>query len=224
MITKTNFSASVTDLELAVSTIDPENIKKTVLNEPTGRYFYDTWKIKPEYKDTVWEKLLSTLKTPHGEARIVTLTSKTNYVAHSDIDDRYHLNLSGVLCYLIDIDHNEMHLSSQDGRWYSMDTSRLHTAANFGNRIRHQIVVRRLLPENRLLSAVKIRIESKIEDMDEARFAFDYKLSSMLNIGCKKGLVSNFDLTEDGPEFACEQSFVPKIEEALGNNLQLVHL
>jgi len=224
MITKTLYSASLKDIDSAILEIDTENIGKTVLNRPTDRYFYDPWTIKPEYKGTIWEKLLSTLEIPFGEARIVTLPSKTNYVAHSDIDDRYHLNLSGVLCYLIDIDDNEMHISVRDGRWYRMDTSRLHTAANFGNRFRHEIVVRHLLPENQIEIPVKIKIESKIEDMDEARFAFDYKLSSILNIGCKKGLVTDFNLTDNGPVFKCEESFVTEIQNTLDNKLQMVRL
>jgi hypothetical protein len=33
----------------------PVSGEGTVLNEPTGDFFYDTWTIKDLYKDTIWQ-------------------------------------------------------------------------------------------------------------------------------------------------------------------------
>ena len=42
---------------------------RTALNTKTGDDFYDEWKIKDEYKDTPWEKILNSLPYTVGEAR-----------------------------------------------------------------------------------------------------------------------------------------------------------
>ena len=39
----------------------PVTGENTVLNEPTGDFFYDSWKIKDIYKDTLWKEILDTL-------------------------------------------------------------------------------------------------------------------------------------------------------------------
>lgn len=221
MIETTPYFAAIADIDSAVEQLGSLEPGKQVINQPTGRFFYDPWEIKSELKGTVWENILLTLPFPIGEARIITLSSKSNYVSHSDIDDRYHLNLSGVLCYLIDIDNKIMHPLEKDGVWYSMDASRLHTAANFGNRLRHQLVVRKLLRENELHDPISVKIIPTIEDLDEARFAFDHNLSSILNKGCKDGVIDNFRLSDAGPEFNCEKYFLDELNRNLTEELRL---
>jgi hypothetical protein len=73
---------------------------KTPLNEPTGNFFYDPWLIKDKYVGTVWEKLLASLPQPHGEARVIIMEPGSSYMAHSDIDNRWHLNIQGDYSYL----------------------------------------------------------------------------------------------------------------------------
>lgn len=124
MLYKTNFTVSLTDIEDSHSDILKEG--KTTVNEPSGNFFYDPWRIKKEYQGTVWEKILSTLKFPIGEARIIVLKSGTCYLRHADIDDRYHLNISGDNSYLIDLEKTVMHELKRDGFWYKMHAGILH--------------------------------------------------------------------------------------------------
>lgn len=222
MITKTPYTASDSDIKDSLLSLPSQESGKQTINQPTGNFFYDPWEIKPEYKGTAWERLLNSLGVTHGEARVITLESKTNYVSHSDIDDRYHLNLSGVNCYLIDLDTDTMYKVNTDKIWYLMDTSKLHTAANFGNRYRHQLVVRNLLTKHILINPVTIRVISTINDLDEARFAFDHSLSSLLNIASKQGLITDFELTKDGPQFKCEKTFLNSIRNSLSHELEVV--
>ena len=67
-----------------------QDVDCLVLNEPTNDFFYDPWKIKDNYKNTPFETVLSVLPN-HGEARIIKLTEGECYLAHADIDDRYHM-------------------------------------------------------------------------------------------------------------------------------------
>ena len=51
------------------------------INEPTGNFFYDPWKIKKEYEGTVWADILATLPISVGEARIIVLDPTKCYQA-----------------------------------------------------------------------------------------------------------------------------------------------
>jgi len=218
MIKDTQHSVDTKFIDQALDTTD-FNTGKHTLNNPTGNFFYDPWEISPEYKGTVWDWILSTLKEPHGEARIITMESKSNYVGHSDIDDRWHLNLSGIDCYLIDISNETMYKCVKDGKWYLMDTGVIHSAANFGNRYRHQLVVRKLLNKVNITETKTIRIVPLIKDLDEVRYEFDKNLSPVLNKANKQYQISNFRLENGLPVFKCGQLLSTIIKTNLGTCL-----
>lgn len=164
---------------------------KTILNKPTGDFFYDPWIIKDEYKGTMWEEILSTLSEQQGEARIIVMEPGTTYMAHSDIDDRWHLNLQGNESYLIDLDNLDMHCLQKDGYWYTMDAGRKHVASNFGSVDRIQLVVRQLLKPTVEKDLVKVTISPTKEKFDY-RFQFDKHVSPWLNKANKEGVMKDF--------------------------------
>lgn len=129
MLTKLDYTVSLDLLQDAAQSLPLADSKSTI-NGPTGRFFYDPWMIKPEYKNTIWEKILSSLPFNVGEARLITLLPGQCYQSHSDIDDRYHLNIVGSDSFLIDLDNKELDEIVQDGHWYEMDASPRHSAAN----------------------------------------------------------------------------------------------
>ena len=89
MITRTKHIVDLDLIEEATQAFKTNDFK-TTLNEPTGSFFYDGWKIKDKYKNTVWEKLLNTLAIGnYGEARVIKLDIERCYTAHADIDDRH---------------------------------------------------------------------------------------------------------------------------------------
>jgi len=164
---------------------------RTTLNIPTGDFFYDKWILHDQYRDTIWENILSTLPIDIGEARIIILNSGTCYHSHSDIDNRYHLNISGNRSYLIDLDSNSMYPTVMDGIWYEMNTNLRHVAANFGSNDRIQLVVRKLLQRNKLKNPIRISIVSNIIS-EKLRFIFDDTISPWLNVANKRGIIHNF--------------------------------
>ena len=164
---------------------------KTILNKPTGDFFYDPWIIKDEYKGTMWEEILSTLPEQQGEARIIVMEPGTTYMAHSDIDDRWHLNLQGNESYLIDLDNLDMHGLHKDGYWYTMDAGRKHVASNFGSVDRIQLVVRQLLKPTAEKDLVEVTISPTKEKFDY-RYQFDKHVSPWLNRANKKGVMKDF--------------------------------
>jgi len=132
---------------------------KFSLNEPTGDFFYDRWKIKEQFKDTVWEEILDSLSVGDiGEARLINLDIERCYTMHADIDDRWHLSFNHNNSYLIDLATKKMH-QPIPGIWYSMDAGQLHSAVNFGDSTRYQLVVRKLLTKYNLREPVKIIIQ-----------------------------------------------------------------
>lgn len=164
---------------------------KTILNKPTGDFFYDPWIIKDEYKGTMWEEILSTLPEQQGEARIIVMEPGTTYMAHSDIDDRWHLNLQGNESYLIDLDNLDMHCLQKDGYWYTMDAGRKHVASNFGSVDRIQLVVRQLLKPTVEKDLVEVTISPTKEKFDY-RYQFDKHISPWLNKANKEGVMKDF--------------------------------
>jgi len=193
------------------------DVKKLILNEPTGNFFYDPWKIKKEYEHTPWQDILDSLPFQKGEARLIKMKYGTTYMAHADIDDRWHLSLQGDESYLIDLDNNEMHLLEQDGYWYSMDAGRIHVAANFGSIDRYQLVVRKLLNKNELDTPVYVKVTA-IEVPFNIRYLFDKSFSVILNKLNKSGSITEFKQeSEVSISFKIEQSALPTINNCISS-------
>jgi hypothetical protein len=187
-------------------------VEKYSFNQPTGDFFYDPWVIKPEYKGTAVEELLSTLPTSIGEARLITLKSGNCYYSHSDIDDRYHLNINGDCAALINLETKHLWFLTNDGVWYDMDAGPLHSATNFGQYDRKQIVVRKLLNKNVLENPLKIIISP---GGDNPRFVFDNTISPWLNRANKNRIISNFKTDGVTVSFNIEESYLSEFKKIL---------
>lgn len=164
---------------------------RVALNEPTGDFFYDGWKIKDEFKNTAWEKVLLTLPYTIGEARIIILEPNQSYMSHADIDNRWHLNLTGRQSYLMDLDAQKMYKQQNDGQWRYMFADKIHTAGNYGSTSRIQVVVREPLKHSRFTNLVNVEITPAYEQFDY-RYQFDNIISPWLNRKNQLGELDNF--------------------------------
>lgn len=194
MLTRTEYSTTAKFV-----TVD-FTATKTALNQPKGNFFYDPWEIKPEHKGTVWEELLASLPEPHGEARVIVMQPGTTYMAHADIDNRWHLSLQGEQSYLIDLDNKKMHMLEQDGYWYYMDASKLHVASNFGSIPRIQLVVRELLKPCDDVDFIEVTIEPSTPQHDY-RYKFDSIVSPWLNLLNQNKMIKDFEFTGETVKF-----------------------
>lgn len=202
MIQPTNIKVN---LELINSMAEyNDNYTKVTINEPTGDFFYDPWRIKAEFVGTPFEAALNLLPANIGEARIITLDSGRCYFSHSDIDDRYHLNLTGDCAAIINIETQQLYFLKQDGVWYDMDAGPLHSAVNFGQHSRKQLVVRKLLNRNTLTSPTDVYIRAKGRN---ARFVFDNTISPWLNRANKQGIITDFETNLSSVYFKIEEKF-----------------
>jgi hypothetical protein len=218
MLTKLPYTVDMVLIKSAVDQLPTIDYKKTI-NQPTGDFFYEPWVIKEEFRGTVWEEILSTLPAPIGEARLISLGYGNNYQSHADIDDRYHLNIQGNQSYLIDLDSKTMHQTLADGYWYEMNAGRLHSAANFGEVNRIQLVVRKLLSRHSINNSKNIKIICIKEDL--ARYSFDNKVSSWLNRNNKEGLITDFVFKDTVVEFKAEEQIVSDLENILPEQFRL---
>ena len=157
-----------------------------------------------------------------GEARIIILDPAQCYQIHADIDDRYHLNLLGEECYLIDLVIEQLHKLEQNGFWYNMDASYLHTASNFGRRARIQLVVRHLLKQNKLIKPVPVSLSTTISNTDDARFMFDNTLSPWFNEANKLGFINNFSHTPISIKFNIEESKIDSFKNILPPEFKII--
>lgn len=207
MFTKSSIQVPADTFNQAINNLPTVDFRLS-LNEQTGRYLYDPWIIKEDYKGTIWEEILKTLPGPIGEARIVVLKPGSGYQSHSDIDDRYHLNLLGDrYSYLIDIDKQQLYQVTRDRFWYNMNAGPRHSAVNLGSTDRVQLVVRKLLNDVTLEKSVRIVIQSKGVN-DSSRFLFDDIISPWLNSAIKKSIVSNFEFEGNLVKFDISEEFV----------------
>ena len=187
--------------------------KKTVFNNPTGDFFYDPWVLKDEYVGTVWDALLNSLRLPFGEARLIILDPGESYMAHADIDDRYHLNISGNNSFLIDLNKQKMHILEQDGKWYDMDAGKIHTAGNYGEIPRAQLVVRKLLKRGRFFhNYLHVKITPQ-RDRFDYRYHFDTLISPWLNKVSKDKGIDNFKFNNNTVEFDMDSKLEDQLKE-----------
>jgi hypothetical protein len=215
MIQPTNLIVSQ-DLIKKMSEFD-SNEMKVAINEPTGDFFYDPWRIKPEFIGTPFEAALKLLPNNVGEARIITLESGRCYFSHSDIDDRYHLNLSGDCAALINLETGQSYFLTPDGIWYDMDAGLLHSAVNFGQFERKQLIVRKLLNRNQLTVPVDFYIRAKGSN---ARFVFDNKISSWLNRANKLGIISDFETNLSKVYFKIDKQYIEELTNIIPNEFE----
>jgi hypothetical protein len=208
MITKTPFFVPLEIVDQAKKST-PQLDFRLSINQPTGRFFYDPWEIKEEFKNTVWETILNVLPSPLGEARIIELKHGTCYMSHCDIDERYHLNLEGQYSFLIDIDSQKMYQTISDGSWYIMNTGIRHVAANFGSINRFQLVVRKLLNEPKLANPISVEIKPIC---DNPRFEFDDIVSPWLHKMNKELQLNEFTVSKDGVSFNLEEAHLSDLD------------
>jgi hypothetical protein len=197
---------------------------KMAINQPTNRFFYDPWILKPEFKGTAWANLLNTLPFSIGEARIIILKPATCYHSHADIDDRYHLNIQSHYSFLVNIDDQVMYKIQKDGCWYYFDTSSRHSAVNFGVTDRIQLVVRKLLSDNKLKKPIRIKLASTGLTEDDARFLFDDIISAWLNKANKQKIISNFNHDNSAVIFDIEKDMISDLEIILPENFKITKL
>ena len=190
----------------------PIDEARTILNQPTGNFFYDKWEIKDEFADTVWKEILDTLPYDLGEARIIKLIPGESYMAHADIDNRWHLNLSGEHSYLLDLDRQKMYKQDRIGYWAYMDTSVIHSASNYGSYPRLQSVVRELLKRSKYQDHISVSIEPAYEQHDY-RYKFDQIISPWLNKTNKKQALDDFQHDGIKVKFKLASHFKENFEE-----------
>lgn len=214
MITKQLWQCPTGLIEQALKE-HPVTSEAIVLNEPTGDFFYDKWKIKDLYKDTIWEQVLDSLPMSIGQARIIKLGSGESYMAHADIDNRWHLNLTGEQAYLIDLDNRVMHECTRDNRWAYMDASRIHAATNYGSIPRLQLVVREPLRNSQQpIDLVSISIEPAYEQHD-FRYKFDKIFSPFLNHANQKYKLADFAHTTFSLTFKLERELLEEFKQLI---------
>ena len=190
MLQRTDYKTKIPKIDASFEDV------KTTLNQPTGNFFYDPWEIKPEFKGTVWEKLIKSLPTQHGEARVIVMQPGTTYMAHADIDNRWHLSLQSEQGYLIDLENSNMHLLEQDGYWYYMDAGRIHSASNYGSIARIQLVVRELLTASTNSNLVQVTIKPATTQYDY-RYKFDNIVSPWLNKANLNNSIKDFEFENE---------------------------
>lgn len=220
MLLNMPYFVSESQLELARN-IDFGDTFKSTINKPTGNFFYDPWIISDEYVDTVWNDILNTLPGNIGEARVILLKPGQCYQSHSDIDDRYHLNITGDFNYLIDLDSETMHRNNNDCKWYLLDTSTRHTAMNVGETVRMQLVVRKLLQNNILKEPIKVKLSSITLSPDDARYKFDDVISGWLNRANKTGIINDFNPSLTHVTFNIENSCLIELEKIIPTDFKL---
>jgi hypothetical protein len=199
--------------EQALANLPQGGFKQTI-NQPTGDFFYDPWEIKPEFKGTVWEQLLDTLPFDKGEARLITLESGQCYYS-------WHLSLTGNQSFLLDLTNQQMFKLEQDRTWYDMLAGRIHSAANFGQIPRVQLVVRQLLWDNELANPVHVRIEQATDKYDY-RYLFDNHISPWLNAANRDGHINKFKFTGSEVSFDVEQSHLTELESLVPEYFRIV--
>lgn len=193
LLTKLDFQWEIDSLLKLLDTVEWDSKDRCDLNRPTGHWLYDSYEVREEWRNTEFERLLSAIPYPIGEARLMRLQPGTCYCAHADIDDRYHLNLiSSEQSYLIDLTDQQLYKLNTDGYLYKMDAGRVHTAVNWGSVSRVQLVIRIPLSRYDDLEFVRKTIVFKNPTFN-FRYIFDSEISPLLNRAVKEQKLGFFN-------------------------------
>lgn len=223
MLSKTSYNVNNHLMEKALEFTKNFNFKETI-NQPTGNFFYDPWEIKETYRNTPLDDILKTLPFNIGEARVIVLKQGSCYQSHGDIDDRYHINFSGEYSYIINLETTKMYELIKDGYWYEMNAGSRHSAANFGNTERIQLVVRKLLQNNILKNPIKIRMSYVGSNKYGVRFTFDDIVSPWLNTANKQQYINDFSFEHNDVRFSIEKSKLDELIKILPKDFQVTQL
>jgi hypothetical protein len=98
-----------------------------------------------------------------------------------------------------------MYPQTQDGTWWDMNAGLIHSAVNFGNTPRYQLVVRQLLTRNQLMDPVNVNVQV----LD--RYAFDEVFSPWLNEANKEGKITDFFYRDTTVYFTVERSCLTQL-------------
>ena len=193
-----------------------DDMLKLDVNQPTGNFFYDPWQLKPQYTGTVLHTLLDQLGNV-GQAKIVSIPPGQCYLAHSDVEDRYHVTLQSEHSYVMDISNQKTHPCRVDDCVYHMNTAQLHSVMNAGYVPRIQLVVRQLLTRHQLVDPVHILIEAT-QAHHNLRQQWDQSILVWCNLANKQGIMTNFDPmdSEARVQFDMESSHLDSLKEVLG--------
>ena len=93
-----------------------------------------------------------------------------------------------------------------------MDASKAHTAANFGQFRRVQLVVRKLLERVNLKDPIDVSV---IPGGDNPRYTFDNTLSPWLNNNLKDKTISDFERSDSGINFKMERVLLNEFENII---------
>lgn len=192
-----------------------------VLNKHDGNFFYGQWTIKDEFRGTIWEQILNSLPQRIGEARIIKLNSGEAYPAHADIDNRWHLNLTGEKSFLIDLENSKMFECTRDNCWYYLNAGRIHSAVNYGPNNRLQLVVReplRVFPVDSEYVNVTIGLSVLKESY---RYEFDNIISPWLNRTNFNFGLKDFAWSDKTASFKLLKSLVHELEELVTDDWSL---
>lgn len=221
MLKKMQYTISTDILTKAASCL-PDIDFKISINKPTNRFFYDAWVLRDEFFGTIWEEIYNSIPLIKGEARIIKLDTTQSYTCHGDVDDRYHLSIvSNAKSYLVDLENDILYKTVTDGFWYNMDAGILHSAVNFNDQPRYQLVIRQLLNENILVDPVKVKLVPNCDRYDH-RFIFDQFVSPWLNRANKLGIINEFISTQLDCSFSVERAHISNLELILPKQFSIL--
>ena len=193
-----------------------DDMFKLDLNQPTGNFYYDPWQLKPEYEHTAVAQLLHQL-APVGQVKIVSIPPGQCYLAHSDVEDRYHVTLQSEHSYVLDITHQQVYECRVDDRVYHTNTAQLHTVMNAGYVPRIQLVIRELLTRHQLVNPVRIHIQAT-QAPHNLRQQWDNHILVWCNLAHKQGIITDFDPmnSEAQVQFHMESDHLDSLRAVLG--------
>jgi hypothetical protein len=111
------------------------------------------------------------------------------------------------------LDNTVLHPINKDGIWYEMDAGLRHSAVNFGDIPRIQLVIRKLLVRGDIAQPVNVEILNN-SSAPNFRFVFDDIVSPFLSRVNKSRNLDNFKIvSEDHVSFTIEQKLLDELTQ-----------
>lgn len=224
LLKDTNIKFSNNIIQELLEMFENSNEKTIICTDETRNKYYEPAVLLDSYKGTAIETVLNTIPETVSLLAIIIQDPGDSYPIHTDIQDRYHLNIKSKHSYFLDFEENKLMPIHTDGKLYVMDTGIYHSASNYGNERRIQLGAAKMLTPKNIKKPQPVMIEF-LGEVTQQDYYFNYYIMPWLNKADKKNIIDNYNRPKNNKMFfTIEKEFIKEIDNICTKYFKFVKL
>jgi hypothetical protein len=223
-LTDTGIEFTNETMQELLEIFDSSKNKTIICTDETRNKYYEPAVLLDSFKGTAVETVLNTIPDAISLLAVIIQDPGDSYPIHTDIQDRYHLNIKSKHSYFLDFEKNRLIPIETDSKLYIMDTGIYHSATNYGNERRIQLGATKMLTPKTLKNPQDIVIEF-LGNEKEQNFYFNYYIIPWMNRADKRNIVDRYVRPKNNKMFfTVEKDFLNEVENICNQYFKLIKL